>query len=91
MGEVIKINPETAKRLKELTLEQLFDEAAKYGAIGVYSSLDEKHPNRYRVKLVFDSIPGTSVEAASEFGLQIHDAFIQAIDRAERIVEQYKQ
>ena len=90
MSDIVKVNPETAERLKGLTLEELFEAAAKFGAISVYSSDTEPHPDRYRVKIQFDSIPGTKVEATSEFGQNIFMAFIQAIDRAERIVEQYK-
>lgn len=89
MNEVVKFD-RPFEHLSELTLEQLFERAEKFGRIHVYSAKHTAPPARYNVSIKFDSIPGTEVEASSDFRLTIYDAFVMAISRAESIVAAYK-
>lgn len=73
-----------------LTLEQLFETAASFGRVDVYATKEGRHPRRYRVNIEFETIPGTSLAAKSEFDMTIHDAFAQAIARANQIKAQFK-
>lgn len=75
--------------LRELALVDLLRRAEAFGNVRVHSSRESPPPECYTVNIEFDSVPGTSVRASSEFGMEIHEAFIQAIDRAERIVKKY--
>ena len=76
--------------LREMTLEQLWDEAAKYGRLYVFSSKNKSHPQRYRCEITFETSPGSTVEAESEFGLTITAALIGAIERSREIVKLFK-
>ena len=73
-----------------VTLEQLFETAAALGRVGVYTSRDCRHPRRHHVTIEFETAPGTELSARSEFGMTIHDAFAQAIARANQIKAQFK-
>ncbi len=75
--------------LKALDLHELFLRAEAFGNLRIHSSRGDKPPNCYAAFIEFDSIPGTSVEAKSDFRMDICSAVIQAVDRAERIVENY--
>jgi len=75
--------------LEALTLEQLFKRAEMFGKVRIYSSDSKPPPDCYACKIKFNSIPGTSVEASSEFNRPLADALIEAIIRAEKIVEKY--
>lgn len=86
MGEVIALSKE-GEHLRSLTVEQLFEEAERFGNVVIFSSDRERPPACYRCKIEFDSIPGTRLEAKSEFNRTLPDALIEAIDRAKRIVE----
>jgi len=88
MNEVIE-HVATTEDLTKLTLEDLFNKAATYGRINVFATDNMEHPKRYQVDIHFESVPGTSVEASSEFDMEINEAFIQAITRAQKIVESY--
>lgn len=66
------------------TLEDLFEEAETYGQVCIFgSSLAKKH---YTVNIAFESIPGVTLEASSDYGLRIEASFEQAIERAKEIV-----
>lgn len=84
----IRVSPQS-ERLRALTVEQLFERAESFGNVGIFSSRGKRPPNCYKCSIEFESIPGTSLEAKSEFGRSLPDALIEAIDRAERIVEKF--
>lgn len=77
------------ERLRSLSLEELFSHAEQFGRVHIYSSEKTAPPSRYHARIEFDSIPGTSLKASSEFKLPIAQALMQAIDRAEQIVAAY--
>ena len=85
----ICISP-NGERLKALTLVDLFRHAEKFGNLTIYSSALKPPPECYRAAIQFESIPGTKLVARSEFKRSIEFALIEAIDRAERIVGNYK-
>lgn len=78
-----------AERLRKLALEELFSRAERFGKVFIFSSDSALPPNCYRCRIEFRSIPGTTLEASSEFKRPLLDALLEAIDRAERIVEAY--
>ena len=81
---------EPGARLGERTLEQLLAEAETFGAIQVYSNAKDRTVKRYRVSIAFATTTGITLEAKSEFGMGVHEAFEQAIARAKQIVGQFK-
>lgn len=89
MSNKLSISPQ-CERLRTLSLEHLFAQAETFGAVMIHGSRDVRPPDCYSCKISFDSIPGTNVEARSEFGRSLPDALIEAIDRATRIAEAYK-
>lgn len=76
--------------LSELTLKQLFEKAEKYGRVSVYSSDKKPLPARYHGAIKFETSPGSTVEVDSDYDQTIEDAFVQAIDRAQGVVETMK-
>jgi hypothetical protein len=79
----------TGEQLDELTLEQLFTRAEMFGNVRIHSSKNHRPPACYHCTIEFESIPGTSVTAESEFRRTLPDSLIEAITRAEKIVEKY--
>ena len=87
--KVVPFEPPDSDVLSEMTLEELLEKAESFGRVYVHASPDKRPPDCYSVGIEFDSVPGTSVKAKSEFAMQIHEAFMQAIKRAQLITEQY--
>jgi len=86
-GNVVNIRA-TSADLSEMTLEQLFAEAGRYGRIGIYEDTGRRG---FRAKIEFDTTPGATLEAASDFNCPtIADGLIQAIDRARVVAGQFK-
>jgi hypothetical protein len=77
-----------AETLKGKTLEDLFAEASTYGHIYLH---EDKKDRTFHLRITFESIPGTSLEAKSDFNRPtIADALIQAITRAKEMAAQFK-
>ncbi|HLP68200.1 MAG TPA: hypothetical protein VK181_11860 [Rhizobium sp.] len=72
----------------ETPLESLLARAEQYGRVGVHPHSEQSE--RYHVWIKFRSITGIDLEAKSDHGLPIHQAFEQAIERAELIRSQFK-
>lgn len=73
--------------LHAMSLDSLFDEAAKYGRVSVFSSEYDQHPNCYRVTITFNTRQGTEMKAKSEFGMTVKNGLVQAIDNAHDMVK----
>ena len=71
------------------TLDALLAEARKLGRVDVFSDLYED--NRYRVEINLTGAPGCTSTATSDRTMPIHEAFRQAIDRAQRMASQFKE
>lgn len=69
-----------------LTLEELFNEAARYGEVGIFPSSREPHPNCYSVNITFRTKEHTEMKAKSAHLLPVKTALIQAIRNAEEMV-----
>ena len=76
--------------LAEISLLELLHRAEAFGAVGVFSSHKDPLPNRYKVSIEFKTDSGITLEAGSGYGMEIHAAFVQAIQRAQKISEAYK-
>ncbi len=86
MGEVIKYE-DYIKELRAKTLEELFEEAQQYGRVNLFESANSR---TFRFTIKFESVPGTSMEAASDFRQKtVADAIIQAVARAKVMVGQF--
>ena len=84
----LRIVPEKKLTNKDITLEQLFSEAEQYGFVRVYSSNKSVNRSRgYKVTIEFETVPGVLLEAGSEYGLSLHDALVEAVERASLIVK----
>lgn len=79
-----------ASNLRKMTFEEIWKTAEKYGEVTVYGNRERPMPERYSCTIVFDTSPGTSVEANSGFGLTVHEALCRATERAMDIVSSFK-
>lgn len=75
--------------LTALSLRDLFTEAEKYGNVGIFSDASLPPPYCYKCNISFESIPGTSVQASSDYKMSIEDALVLAVHRAKKIAEHY--
>lgn len=73
--------------LRSLNMEDLFNEARKHGRVHIFTG---QHGG-YNAWIEFETIPGTKLEAKSEFGLQtVNLALADAIEKAKLIKESFK-
>lgn len=75
------------RQLEAMSLEELFDEAARYGNVDVFSSDRAQHPNCYKVNITFQTRAHTEMKASSEYKMPVKGALIQAISNAEDMVQ----
>lgn len=74
-----------------VTLEQLFTKAEEYGHVHIYSSDMDEQPNSYRAKIVLVIKTNVELEACSDFGLSLKTALQQAIEKAEKVKEEFSE
>ncbi|WP_445425209.1 hypothetical protein [Alishewanella sp. HL-SH06] len=74
--------------MDNLSLEQLFDEAMKYGRVSLHQCKDDK---RFSLTIRFNTIDHVELEACSGFQhTSIKSALLAAIEKAVVIVESMK-
>lgn len=84
MGSVISF----ADELREKSLEDLFEETRRYGHITLF---ENNRDRTFYFCIEFESVPGTTMKAKSEFGHEtIASAIVEAVDRAKQMVAQFK-
>lgn len=72
--------------LQGASLEQLVEISELYGSLAIFASKDEPSSNRYNATIRFSTVANIQLEATSDFRLPFKQALIEAILKANEVV-----
>ncbi len=91
---IVEFSKDGSSDLQKMTLEELWNEAATFGAVDIDSTSHEPHPCRCSCRVRFETSPGSLVWAQSGSGslerYTIEEALIRAIKNARDIAKTMK-